>query len=251
MTVRHGFALCASLLLAGTHSGCAHIPLWKPAAHTPPSTRDAPTDSSEQADQQDKAPPLNPPFSARGALKQSGSVRRIGFLAQEGVSLNFRFEPTRKKSLLEPLVSIVNEKGTLLSEGSPDGQNPFAIQWTAPDTGRYFVCIQDQQARGGPDFLFRLQVEPSTKPPLQTSFCGKIRLVDKTAGFVLIERTSTTDPAPGTDLQSFRGGYTSATLRASPERRPPFVIADILTGEPLDGDPVFESEKVRKPAQRR
>ncbi len=248
MKVRNGFAFFALLLMAATHSGCIPIPPWKPAPPSPATTHGRDSDSSERTDPEDNAPPLLPPFNVRGGLKQSGSVRRSAFLAKEGVLLNFRCEPTRKKSPFEPVISIVSETGELLSKSSPDGQNSCALQWAAPASGRYFVCIEDQQYRGGPDFLFRLLVDIPAKSPLQPSFSGKIRLVDKTAGFVLIERTSPTDPASGTDLQSFRGGYPSATLRATPERRPPFITADILTGEPLDGDQVFEAAKVKKTA---
>ena len=64
---------------------------------------------------------------------------------------------------------------------------------------------------------------------------GNICLVNEESGFVLIDAVQT--PASGTQLQAFSGAeQETALLKVSPERKPPFIIADIVRGTPHAGD---------------
>ncbi|MDB6172233.1 MAG: hypothetical protein JWL59_1544 [Chthoniobacteraceae bacterium] len=76
----------------------------------------------------------------------------------------------------------------------------------------------------------------------ETNFYGTIALVNEESRFVLIEAGYNTAPADGTLLKSFRGETESADLSVSPERRRPFVIADIVRGTPQKGDRVVFSK---------
>ncbi len=69
---------------------------------------------------------------------------------------------------------------------------------------------------------------------------GVIVAVNETRGFVLID-TQASFPAPvGTALKSFANGAESGVLTVSPQAKPPFMIADIVSGTPQKGDQVFE-----------
>ena len=78
---------------------------------------------------------------------------------------------------------------------------------------------------------------------------GEVRVIGGARRFVLIEISSRPDLpllAPGLELRSRMpagsvayGGEETATLRVSPERRQPFIVADVVSGEPHVDDPVF------------
>lgn len=74
---------------------------------------------------------------------------------------------------------------------------------------------------------------------------GVVRVIGSGQRFVLVEVPSTTTtPLPGGQLlrccPSPDGDLAmTATLRVSPERRRPYVVADIVSGEPHVGDSVF------------
>ena len=71
-------------------------------------------------------------------------------------------------------------------------------------------------------------------------FIGEICLIQNSLGFVLIKSSKVT-PGKGVILHAIgKGELTSkAKLSLSPERRPGFIVADIIEGQPALGDWVF------------
>jgi hypothetical protein len=69
---------------------------------------------------------------------------------------------------------------------------------------------------------------------------GVIALVNDAERFVLIDTGMTIAPQPGRALKTFTNGLESGVLTVSPERKAPFVTADIVQGAPQKGDTVFE-----------
>ena len=69
---------------------------------------------------------------------------------------------------------------------------------------------------------------------------GTIVAVNETGRFVLIDAGSYEPAASGSALKSFSGGKETGVLAVSTERKPPFVIADIVGGSPQKGDEVRE-----------
>lgn len=67
---------------------------------------------------------------------------------------------------------------------------------------------------------------------------GTVAVVN--GGFVLVDVGTLYSPAPGTALKCLASGQETAVLAVSPERRPPFITADIIRGAPRAGDEVFE-----------
>ena len=63
---------------------------------------------------------------------------------------------------------------------------------------------------------------------------GTVRMVNSPEQFALIETTSPV--APGRILRSKNDLAETATLRATPHRNHPFLIADIVEGTPAPGD---------------
>ena len=81
---------------------------------------------------------------------------------------------------------------------------------------------------------------------------GEIRVIGAGRRFVLVEVTQRPDLpflSPGLELRSRSpasaaiGGEQTGDLRVSPERRQPFIVADVIAGEPHVGDPVFYSSE--------
>jgi hypothetical protein len=77
----------------------------------------------------------------------------------------------------------------------------------------------------------------AARRPLQV---GRIALVNTTDGFVLIDAASFPSARTGETWRAYSGDTVSAELRATDVRRRPWVIADIVTGEPKTGDMVMQ-----------
>lgn len=84
------------------------------------------------------------------------------------------------------------------------------------------------------------QEERQKNQPRQPRLVGTIVSVNLDRHFVLID-TGSSYPAPvGTALKSLSDGSETGVLAVSPEVKPPFMIADIVSGNPQKGDQVFE-----------
>ena len=69
---------------------------------------------------------------------------------------------------------------------------------------------------------------------------GTIALVSGDLSYVLVDVGSLSSPEPGTALKSFSGGAETAILAVDPEKQRPFIVADIIRGNPKVGDEVRE-----------
>jgi len=75
-----------------------------------------------------------------------------------------------------------------------------------------------------------------------TARLGLVSLVNNSSDFVLINIGTAPAPPPGSRLQSYsqRAGSTAAELSVSNYQRRPFLIADIISGDPKVGDSVVQ-----------
>jgi hypothetical protein len=69
---------------------------------------------------------------------------------------------------------------------------------------------------------------------------GTVAVVNDDLRFVLVDVGSLYTPAAGTALKSFSGGRETGILAVDPEKQRPFIVADIVKGEPKVGDQVEE-----------
>lgn len=76
----------------------------------------------------------------------------------------------------------------------------------------------------------------STSNPgdLQDEAFGQVVRVNAEQGFVILDCLA--PPRPGEELAVWRGETKVAWVRATERRRPPFVAADVIAGEPRRGD---------------
>ena len=78
---------------------------------------------------------------------------------------------------------------------------------------------------------------PVAQPP---RLIGTIKMVNKEDHFVLIDAIASGSTQPGDALVCIVNQQESANLQASSLRNPPFLIADIVSGNPSPGDRVFQ-----------
>jgi hypothetical protein len=67
-----------------------------------------------------------------------------------------------------------------------------------------------------------------------------VAVVNDELRFVLVDVGSLYIPQPGTALKSFSAGKETGILAVDPEKERPFIVADIVKGEPKVGDDVEE-----------
>jgi len=77
---------------------------------------------------------------------------------------------------------------------------------------------------------------PAANPP---QWAGTIRMVNAAEKFVLIESNTLSAIVPGETYTVIGGGAETASLRMTALREPPFLIADIVSGSPTEGDKIY------------
>ena len=78
---------------------------------------------------------------------------------------------------------------------------------------------------------------PIKRPTPPPQVIGRIYAVNPSHGFAVIESSLT--PDTGTELQARSiDGQQTAVLKVTPEKKNPFIIADIMKGKPLPGESV-------------
>jgi hypothetical protein len=69
---------------------------------------------------------------------------------------------------------------------------------------------------------------------------GVITLVNERDRFVVVDVGQVGVPASGTALKAFRDKTETAVLAVGDVRRRPFIVGDIVSGDPKKGDEVFK-----------
>ena len=79
------------------------------------------------------------------------------------------------------------------------------------------------------------------RPPAATpvNWAGTIQLVNTAENFVLIESESASPVIPGEKYLSVHNGRESGTLLMTSLKAHPFLIADIVSGNPSTGDKIY------------
>jgi hypothetical protein len=77
---------------------------------------------------------------------------------------------------------------------------------------------------------------PPTATPVQ--WAGEIRMVNIAENFVLLESNSSVSAIPGEKYLSIRDSQETGSVRMTSLRNPPFLIADIVSGDPSPGDKI-------------
>jgi hypothetical protein len=115
-----------------------------------------PNDSADTA----TSAPGELPIAFNGVIEKPADADYFKFAAKKGQSFSVNCFARRLRSPLDPVISIDRNKRTLAGNddsGGPDSQ----LRFTAPDDGEYTLHVRDNLRRGGPDFVYRVEVTPA------------------------------------------------------------------------------------------
>ncbi|MFA7343431.1 MAG: hypothetical protein WC003_03915 [Terrimicrobiaceae bacterium] len=111
-------------------------------------------------------------------------------------------------------------------------RNPRASTVATPPKPSIFQTILGKIPNPFP----RKQKPPTAVPP---QWIGVIRMVNSAENFVLVESGAISSAIPGETYLAVGKGVETATLRMTSLKNPPFLIADIVSGSPSQGDKIY------------
>jgi hypothetical protein len=114
----------------------------------------------------ERAQPVAVPCGISGCIEKEGAIDCYAFEAKAGERFTFRVLARDCWSGIDSNLRILNAKGERLAEND-DARDRFIHadslieNWAAPAAGRFVIEVRDLHARGGPGFVYFLEVTHS------------------------------------------------------------------------------------------
>lgn len=96
---------------------------------------------------------------ARGQVKEDRDVDVFAVNATENHTLTIEVTAARRSSMLDPIISIYDEKRRLLRVVDDSETRDPVVTFRAPAAGKYFIVLQDANDRGGTWHNYELVVK--------------------------------------------------------------------------------------------
>lgn len=106
------------------------------------------------------APPPAAPIAFAGVISAPGQIDSWRFSARKDQPLEVRVIARRVRSPLDSVLNVASAAGEGLG-GNDDAIGPDSVlRFTAKADGEYVAQVRDQRGRGGPLFVYRLEIVP-------------------------------------------------------------------------------------------
>lgn len=100
------------------------------------------------------------PNAFNGIIEKEGDIDFFKFQAKKDQTLEIECYARRIRSPLDPVVNLYNAKSQRLG-GNDDSRGPDSyFRYKFPADGEYAISITDHLARGGVDFVYRIEMLP-------------------------------------------------------------------------------------------
>lgn len=110
------------------------------------------------------SPAPGDPIALNGIIGEAGDIDHFKIPLKKGMRLDLRCYAQTLGSPLDPVITLMNEKGGNLGNNDDGGgirRLDSKLTVNIPADGNYIVRIKDHLDRGGPTFVYRLEVSAS------------------------------------------------------------------------------------------
>jgi len=114
----------------------------------------------EPNDDQAHATPFTVTMALNGVIDKPGDVDQYVFPGKKGQTYDFRLFGRQIRSPLDS-VMYLGKKGAGAAVGNDDSTGPDSyFRFTCPEDAEYVVWVLDHLGKGGPDYVYRIEVAP-------------------------------------------------------------------------------------------
>ena len=101
------------------------------------------------------------PIAFNGIVTEGNDYDYFKFKAKKGQALDVRVFARNLRSPLDSVLNIYDAAGRAQGNSNDDSGGPDSyIRFNVPNDGEYFIRIRDFLKRGGPDFVYRVEITP-------------------------------------------------------------------------------------------
>lgn len=102
------------------------------------------------------------PLALNGIISKPDEVDFWRFKAKKGQSLEVHVRARLLRSPLDSVLNIFNDKGNGIAGNDDSGGPDSYLRFNPPADGQYVLSVHDQLHHGGPDFIYRVEITPTT-----------------------------------------------------------------------------------------
>jgi hypothetical protein len=106
------------------------------------------------------APGLDVPGAVTGCINQPGDVDRYRFAAKKGENLACQLQAASLGFPLDAWLRVEDDHGKELKKAEGGNGADPSLEWAAPTNGTFVLAVGNLLHRGGPDYFYRLSVQP-------------------------------------------------------------------------------------------
>jgi hypothetical protein len=134
----------------------------------------------EPNDTPEQATPFEAPAALNGAIGKDGDVDMFKFSAKQGQVYDVRVYARCLRSPLDSVLEIRRSNGAVIAANDDTTTPDSYLRFSAPADDRYTIAIRDHLGRGGPEYVYRIEVAP-VRPRLTLDLPERQQYVDVTA----------------------------------------------------------------------
>jgi len=104
---------------------------------------------------------FNFPINISSLIAAPGAEDRFKFTAKKGDQLSFNIRAEAANSPLDAVLKLYDSSGKLIASNDdpPGPSHDPHLDWDAPQDGTFTVAITDLFGKGGPEYLYRLEIK--------------------------------------------------------------------------------------------
>ncbi len=127
-----------------------------------------------------QATPFEAPAALNGVIAKDGDVDMFKFGAKQGQVYDVRVHARSLRSPLDSVLEIRRSNGAVIAANDDTTTPDSYLRLSAPADDQYIIAIRDHLGRGGPEYVYRIEVAP-VRPRLTLDLPERQQYVDVTA----------------------------------------------------------------------
>lgn len=100
------------------------------------------------------------PVAFNGIIEKDGDADFFKFKAAKGQVLDINVYGRRVRSPLDSVLIVHDAKGNQIANNDDSGGPDSYLRFNVPADGEFMVSVRDQLNKGGPDFVYRIEITP-------------------------------------------------------------------------------------------
>lgn len=114
------------------------------------------TEPNNKREEATALPPL--PCAGNGILDKPDESDWFRFEAKKDDALVLKTVARSLRSPVDTVLTLFDNEGKRINSNDDQGGPDSLLNWTSPADGTYFLRVQDQLKRSGPDFVYRVEI---------------------------------------------------------------------------------------------